>query len=841
MRRLLLWPVEHPWSMLAMAGALAAMAVLSILRLRPDTSLEAMFAKNDPSARVIDHVLNDFPAADQLLVLATFPQENKTPDPARLLAFAQRFEDEVHQTPEIGSLADAILYSADEQSRTFVEKVIGPAAMYYLDDEAFNAARERLSREEIFAQIARDRTLLATPGPAASAVSRLVAQDPLRLHEFILDRLSSQRPFHTYKNGNAFLSPDAKSLLIRIIGKQPPNNLDFSRKLTEDVARAAVTANSDGLKLEYAGAYAIATQSERAIRRDMIASVIGSVVLLQLLFVVAYRNAFGLFAMAFGPVALGILLGFGVYGIFWRVLTPLTAALGAVLAGMGIDYSVQLISLYESRRSTGDDPRPAATRCALEMAPAVLAAWATSVVGFLAIGSSRVAALRDFAIIGTLGLSGAFICALMILPTVLMLTDCRRDARSRLRFGARRLVDGLARHRKGWIFLSLAFLLAGVGSIASGRASLPFESDLTVMHPNPSPAIEAQEHIARKFGISPDSMTIYLHANSPEDLLVLAYQVSDRLKRANVTGIVGTFGLDSLLPDPRKLAARKTAVSAEEVNRILADFHAALEENGFSTQAFSGYASFLRALLSNPSPPGLAELTPYLRIAETILPASAFAGEPPAEAISFVFTDTELGKNRQATDAAIRGVRAALEGLDGATVTGLSVAGHDAERTVRRELPRLILAAIAIVAVYLIVHFRNAGDALLALVPAVFGMAIAGAALGLAGQKLDMVNLVAIPLLVGIDVDYGIFLVNAARLRQIRGLSRDQVAGQIEPATHAVCVCAVATILGYISLLWTSIPAEQSLGIAAAVGIGACLVGVLFLLIPILFSLSARA
>jgi predicted RND superfamily exporter protein len=171
----------------------------------------------------------------------------------------------------------------------------------------------------------------------------------------------------------------------------------------------------------------------------------------------------------------------------------------------------------------------------------------------------------------------------------------------------------------------------------------------------------------------------------------------------------------------------------------------------------------------------------------------------------------------------------------------LSVAGRDAERTVRGELPRLILAAIAIVAIYLVVHFRSAGDALLSLIPTIFGMLVVAAALGLAGPKLNMVNLVAIPLLIGIDVDYGIFLVNMARLRQVRLQTGDELAGRIAPPVHAVIVCAVATILGYISLLWTSVPAERSLGIAAAAGIGTCLLGVLFLLLPVLFRLSRRA
>jgi predicted RND superfamily exporter protein len=375
---------------------------------------------------------------------------------------------------------------------------------------------------------------------------------------------------------------------------------------------------------------------------------------------------------------------------------------------------------------------------------------------------------------------------------------------------------------------------------SSGRVPLAFESDLTVMHPRPSPAFEAQDHIARQFGVSPDSMTIYLRAASPDQLLTLAYEVERRLKNTSVPGVSGTFGLASLLPDPRFVASRRAAVSSADAGRVVSDFHDALVENGFSTKAFEGYSSFLKNLLTKDSGPGISSLVAYRRIAENVLPAAALAGRPPTEALTIVFIDRATGRDRAAGDAAIRGVRAALSGLSGATLTGLSVAGRDAERTVRGEVPRLILAAIVIVALYLVLHFRSAGDALLSLIPTMFGMLVAGAVLGLAAQRLNMVNLVAIPLLIGIDVDYGIFLVNTARLRWVRSQTSEELSGQIAPPTHAVVVCAVATILGYLSLLWTSVPAERSLGIAAAAGIGACLLGVLFLLLPLLFRLSRR-
>lgn len=835
---LLIWPLRHPKLAVGMLLVAAAAAIVSMARLHADTSVEAMFAQNDPSAIALSHVLNDFPAADQLLVLVSMPRDAQV-DPQRLLVFGQRFIETVHQLSEVEKLTDGIFFQADEESRSFFQKVIGPSALFYLNDETFEAARSRLSTTEIHRQIAQDKTLLATPGPAAAAMAKMVAQDPLRLHEFILDRLAGQRPFRTYENGDVFISPDGHDLLIRVIGAKPPNDLSFSRALTEGIARAATLANTDGLRVQLTGAYAIATQSERSIRRDMIGSVIGAVVLLQLLFIIAYRSPIHLFALAFGPVAVGIVLGFGAYAFISPVVTPISAALGAILAGMGIDYSIQHIAFYERRRGGGATPEEAARDVALDISPAVLAGWATSLLGFLAIAHSPVKALHDFAILGALGLTGAFICVVMVLPPLLMLSDRRSTARSRIRFSTLSLLEWLGRKRRLWMSLSLLILCLSALLLVRGGQPLPFESNLAVMHPRPNPAMDAQAEIARRFGISSDSLTVYLKADSPLELVTLAYEVDERLRKLGGR-ISGTYGLPTLLPDPRLLRSRRHALSDDDVQRVMRDLRSALEENGFATKAFEGYEQFLQTLLTQKNPPTITDLVPYRRMAETVLPASAFAGKAPTEAISLIFVNNSSADSNT-SDLLIEDAREALRGLPGAMITGLSVAGHGAQRTVRHELPRFILVAGALVVLYLIIHFRNPLDALLALLPAIFGIVVGAAILRLTGQKLNMVNLVAVPLLIGIDVDYGIFLVNLARIRRIRAVGVEKLAQIIEPSMHAVIICAVATILGYVSLLWTSIPAEQSLGIAAAAGIGACLAGVLFLLVPTLFSLSRRA
>src|SRR5689334_3556075 len=136
-RRLVLWPIAHPRTILIIAAAFALLSAISIHRIRPNGSLAAMFPKDDPAADALVHVLDDFPAADQMLILASLPDSQLAPDPDRLTAFGQRLTDAVQRSDEARSLTDGVFFQPDPQSRQFVEKVIGPAAMFYLDEAAF--------------------------------------------------------------------------------------------------------------------------------------------------------------------------------------------------------------------------------------------------------------------------------------------------------------------------------------------------------------------------------------------------------------------------------------------------------------------------------------------------------------------------------------------------------------------------------------------------------------------------------------------------------------------------------------------------------------------------------
>ncbi len=833
-------PVAHPILTILVTLLICALAAMGVSRLRPEPSLDSMFDQGDPAARALLRVLNEFGAVEEMLLLARTP-DDAPPDPDKLARFAKRLEQKIASSPAAREMCDSIAYQLDPEMMRFFQEQLVPSGLYYLDEEAIEQARQRLTLEAMREQIAQNEALIAAPGPAAQAIAKVTLKDPLRLHEFMLDRLISSRPMQTYQNSEMFLTPDGRGLLIRIRGNRPPSDIEYAKRFTAEIARLSGEINEEGLLLEFAGAYPIATASEKAIRSDMIASITGSIICLQLLFVAMYRKPVRLFVLAFLPVGIGVLLGFGAQSLFNNAITPLTAAVGAVLAGMAIDYSVHLISDYEAHRRKGMSPRESGFQTARAIAPALFAGYLTSAIGFVAVGWSSIPAIREFALLGGLGLTGAYLAAQFLLPALLAFVDRRRAeevmASWQMRFSLFGLLEQIVRHRRLLVGASAAGLLACVVILArSQQGVLPLETDLTAMHPKPNAALDAQADIARRFGASPDALIVHLSAEDPEALVTLAHKVRERLLRPEVReagGITSTIGLAELLPEPQVARSRSGMVSEAEAVRVVADFQAAIAESSFDPAAYEGYAGFLRTLLTRKDPPGLAELLQYRSLAMQFLPSAAVnAGDPPTEAISLVFTRTSLD-TREERSAAIESVREVLADLPGATLTGMNVVGHDAERLIHRDLPKLVLVAALLVGAYLALHFRAAGPLVVSLIPMLAGILVLLAMARLADVRLNMVNLVAAPLLIGIGVDYGIFMASLSRQALNEGY-RGMI-DRIEASAHGICVCAISTVMGFGSLYFTSVPAIASLGFATGVGVTACLVLVFILILPILF------
>ncbi|HEX8913304.1 MAG TPA: MMPL family transporter [Humisphaera sp.] len=871
LHRLLTFPARRPFATLALAAVALAVAAVGVTRIRADSSLATMFPRDNPSAGALVRVLDRFPTAGELILLATVPEQpGQTPEQSaeRAVAFAKRFRDEVERSPDAKALTAGVSYEADVSAyERFAREEVVPAGLFYLDDASYAELRDRrLTRAGMRDAIDQTYSRLAQGGPGSSAM-KVLARDPLSLRDFMMSRLVPRRPINTFGNGTAYVSPDGRAVLVRITGTRPASDLEYCDQLMRAMTAAADRANAGDpggkLAVRFTGAFAAADFSHQQIRHDSIVSIVTTCVLLQGLFLLFYRRPFRQFLLEITPVALGVFVGFGLYGWVRGTVSPVSAVIGGILAGMAVDYSVLYLAAYFRHVKDGHSPREAVALTAGRTVGPMFAAWLTSAVGFLAIAWSSVPTLRDFALLGAICLGSAFAMVVLVLPAAVTLYDARRlakrdtpaDRALPFRFSVERVLGLVERRRSALLGASLVVLaVCAVVAVTRPGGMLPLEQDLHVMHPQPNPALATQKELAERFGADPAAgLMVYLKAETPDGLVTLAHEVDRRLARPRVrsAGVNGSLGLAAALPDPAVVAKRRGAFGPAEVERVLADLDAELADRGFdpAAKAFVDYKAFLRTALTRTDAPTLASLAAHPQVAGNVLPQPPRAGQPAAgpayEALTLVSVERATDR-REARDAMVSAARAALADLPGATLTGLPVISFDTERAVRRDLPLLLGIAGAVVVAYLLAYYRSVADAALALTPTAFSLVVLAAVARVTDQQLNLVNLVALPLLVGIDVDYGIYLVSLARRRR-PGPSDNAHADDARPllsriaaSAQAVIVCAAASAMGFGSLVSVSVPAVRSLGFVVAVGVVSCVVGTFCLLAPILIWRDGR-
>ena len=107
------------------------------------------------------------------------------------------------------------------------------------------------------------------------------------------------------------------------------------------------------------------------------------------------------------------------------------------------------------------------------------------------------------------------------------------------------MLTWIGRNARISIFATVVIFAAALSLLAFLPGEmLPLESDLTIRHPRPNPALDAQNLISQRFGMH-DWLLVDLGAGSPEELVALAHRVDRRLAgdTARQAGVVGTFGL----------------------------------------------------------------------------------------------------------------------------------------------------------------------------------------------------------------------------------------------------------------------------------------------------------
>jgi predicted RND superfamily exporter protein len=141
---------------------------------------------------------------------------------------------------------------------------------------------------------------------------------------------------------------------------------------------------------------------------------------------------------------------------------------------------------------------------------------------------------------------------------------------------------------------------------------------------------------------------------------------------------------------------------------------------------------------------------------------------------------------------------------------------HEASLEMMRSYQEAAIYALLVIMAVLVIDFKSLRMAGLAAVPLGIGILQMFGLLGWLNIPLNPANLIALPLIMGLGVDYGVHILH--EFRETEGPYR------MSPGTAvAVLVDALTTLVGYGSLMIATHQGLQSLGRVLTLGVTCCL------------------
>ena len=588
-----------------------------------------------------------------------------------------------------------------------------------------------------------------------------------------------------------------------------------------DQLRDRVESSHPGVEIGLTGSVITSVAEHAAIADGMLLSSVVTGVLVALVLALYFRSA-TLLVLLVTTLGIATATTFGIAAVTIGHLNAATAFLGAIIAGNGVNYGIVLIARYLEERRHHDADYAMSRAIVGTVRPTAIASLGAAIAyGSLAATSFK--GFADFAVIGAIGMLVCWTISYVLLPVLVL-----RWGRNTRRFTGDPIVGTILVRLMGFRRFRVVCAVGLLGAALSVAIVVqyidedPFEYDITQLRSKGEPALVARGWMAisdEKFGRGITGRT-YIAADRMEHVpaIVSALRSLDADVPAEAQTIGSINSILDVVPErqPEKLA-------------VLAEIRALLDDD-----ALEALDQTQRDELRELRPPdGLTPVTIEnipaelrQRLTERDGRVGYFISIRPSNLL-----DEWDGRDLIRFASAIR--RLELPTGETVTTSGSSVIFADIIESIERDGLRVTaVAGIGLVAMVLLLVGRNRRS-FAVLVGTASGTLLMVAFCALIDLKVNFLDFVALPITLGLGIDYAI---NVAHRHDHEQLP-DPIA-TLRTIGSAVFLCALTTIIGYGSLLLSDNLAIRGFGIASLVGEVACLISAL-VLVPAILAVSA--
>jgi predicted RND superfamily exporter protein len=681
------------------------------------------------------------------------------------------------------------------------------------------------------------------------------------------------------------LSYDKKALILNAIPNFTLMDRNFIMGSTE-----AVQAVVDNLLQGFSGVEAglcgaipkehdEQVYSERSLGYTTVIAFIAILLLLMVSFRMWVAPVFAIINLMFG-----VLWALGSAAIVVGQLNLVTSMLSVIVLGLGIDFSIHLISAFTERRAAGDNIAIAMERTFLKSGKGIVTGAMTTACAFYALVISSSRAMKEMGLVMGTGLVAILLATMLCLPVMLVWRERLRDRRRERRKREEKFVPRDISFRflglvGEWLSKNYALSIAAAMVMSAlfiwSALKIRWDYDYRNMEPD-VPSIWLLDTIMEKFDLSMD-YALVLADNVSE-----SYELSEKYRELGSVAL--TEDISVFVPSKEQQQKRipyinevleriqsapvKQAVLPSEISK-LRDEIGRLEMNIMEMQdmAFIGGQDKVdnkcQEIVGDPDDPNSKNIIqdllqmldadasasarrfsnfqrnfgPYFK--ESVISMSSTESIQLDE-LPVTILDRYSNKNR---DQFLITVYPAGSIYDGEFLNKFA---EDVERVSEKAtgMPPLFVALLkifgrdgrnAIILTLVVVFFllwadfRQPGHALMAMIPLALGVFWMVGLMNLAGIQLSMMSVMGLPLIIGIGIDDGVHI-----LHRWRNEGKGKIRTVFSSTGKAIFLTSLTTMFAFGSLLFSAFPAWGQFGGALFLGVGACFLTTVIILPGIL-------
>ncbi len=762
--------------------------------------------------KIYDH---DFEQTREL----TFALVSDPQDVDKLEEFAPVFAERLHQQPWCARVLAGSPMATPEGIRDL--QSIAVPLLLNLEPSAFDEAMSILQPDKIRERLhhLREQIEAGSPRPQFE-----LSFDPLGL---IAPALKPFAQSTAIEQEQPLTSPDRTMRIFLVVTNQTSISAFECQHLMRRVNEFRKTAAEgwDGgrpLQILVTGRSAFVSEISLSMRYDVVATLLGSVVLVGTIFFVGFRRWLPLLGMAL-CLLLSCLVALTAGQLLFGRLSMISVGFCAILVGLGVDFAILTIGRYHQARADGEPHQQAIATSVAKLGRAVFFGALTTAVGFLALVLSGAMSFSQLGVLIAIGIfvASLFMCSILFLFVRKRSAIAGRDWLFEL---VRKYVRSTVRKPGPVLIVSGAVLLLLTAIGFSPVPPLQFEASTRSLQPKNIRAGQALDTIMNKMPVRWEPVLAIVRATNSQELHEYWQKLSTHWRKLQEAGKIKGFSTPAALcPSPIWMERNRDRLRAVNFPAARDALSQTLQSEGFSVDAFAPAFALLDDLqrVAVPNAP-----LPNWR---TQLPESSswwflidrYFGRDPLLTTGFVTTNQRLATHAQSQelerDLPVANVPIIL--------TGWTYVLADLQSWSHYQL-LLISALMAMFDLSLLaILYRDLRLWLIQVITLAFGIGAMIASMKLLHIHLNLLNVLSFRLVLAIGVDYGIYVVLV--WQKTRDIEHD-LAGVVKP----VLLAGLTAISGFGSLALARNPALTGLGVACAIGIFWSLVATIFFTLP---------